>query len=159
MGEHQERRIYQMSGHPERIPGIQLFVLQLYQLRRHSPVLPQWHRPCSTQRLHFPQATLFATQHHSPHDTGPGPTWCHSQDHWQNTQKFLNPNMPSAKTLSMCAPGLRTSSPALTVGTKSIWKAEKPHRIWQVLPSWVNLTMYALRLFSNLRWKHHRAAH
>lgn len=44
-----------------------------------SQLLPQWHKLCSTQHLHFLQATFFPAQGHTTHDACSGPTQCHAE--------------------------------------------------------------------------------
>lgn len=38
-------------------------------------------------------------------------------------------------------PGLCTSSPSHTIRTKNIWRAAKPHSVWQNLPRCMNFTL------------------
>ena len=107
----------------------------------------------------FPHARLFPTQRHPPHDGCPKPYSVPTQKIAATVPRHCSTTTawPSNKTHAGHDTGLCTSSPSLMIGTKNTGRDAKPLTLWQALPRCLTFTLNVLRLFSNLRWKHHRA--
>lgn len=91
----------------------------------------------------FPQARLFPAQSYPPQDGCPRPCPMPLGRPLPQDPDTAPPQQhgPAMKPHSEHNPGLRTSSPSLTIATTNTWRGAKPHSIWQALPSQVNFTL------------------